>query len=176
VARAPQNWWLYAVAATAGSVIGGFITYRIGLKGGEKALETRIPKKRLDRINRWSRKHTSSAIFIPALLPPPFPLSPFLLVAGAIKIRRINFLLLFSSARLLRFGILAFLSRGHAGWILALLSRYSHPLLIVAVLIIIASSLFAFYHFRKRLHGSLGSRCELTTTVGRIGSHLKPSG
>ena len=157
VAHAPERWWLYAVAATAGSAIGAVLTYRMGKKGGKETLETRIPKKRLDRIYRWSRQYKNSTILIPALLPPPFPLSPFLLVAGATKVHLGKFLLLFSASRLLRFGALALLSRRHAGWILHLLSRYSRHLLIVAIAAISIISLVALYHIRKRWHKSPAS-------------------
>ncbi|MBV9086009.1 MAG: hypothetical protein JOY79_00870, partial [Acidobacteriaceae bacterium] len=39
-----KEWWLYyAFMATVGSVIGGYLTFRLGHKGGEEALEKKIP-------------------------------------------------------------------------------------------------------------------------------------
>jgi membrane protein DedA with SNARE-associated domain len=43
-------------------------------------------------------------------LPPPVPLTPFLLAAGALKVPRGNFLVFYGVARVLRYGLLAWLS------------------------------------------------------------------
>jgi len=34
-----EPWWYYAIMATVGAVIGGYLTYRIGLEGGKETLE-----------------------------------------------------------------------------------------------------------------------------------------
>jgi len=42
-------------------------------------------------------------------LPPPIPLTPFLLAAGALKMTRIRFMLSYGAARMVRYGLLAWL-------------------------------------------------------------------
>src|SRR5438309_11402510 len=80
-ARNQEFWYWYAVVSTAGSVLGGYITYRLGRKGGEKALEKRISRSRVKTLYRKFESGGFWSIFVPALLPPPFPMTPFLIAA-----------------------------------------------------------------------------------------------
>ena len=41
-----EPWWYYAIMATIGSLIGGYLTYRLGAKGGKETLEKKVSKKR----------------------------------------------------------------------------------------------------------------------------------
>jgi hypothetical protein len=41
---------------------------------------------------------------VPALLPPPFPLTPFILTCGALDVNRWRFFATFGAVRLVRFG------------------------------------------------------------------------
>ena len=50
VAGAPQHWWIFVLAATVGSALGAYITYRIGFRGGKEGLEKRIPEKKLKKV------------------------------------------------------------------------------------------------------------------------------
>src|ERR1039457_5673883 len=75
--------WLLAVSAVAGSVLGGYSTWQVGRKGGESALQRHVPARSLNRIVVWVQRHPVLAVFLPAVLPPPVPLSPFVLAAGA---------------------------------------------------------------------------------------------
>ena len=79
-----KEWWLYyAVTATIGAVVGGYLTFRLGEKGGEEALaKENIPEKRAQKVYGIFNKYGFWAITIPALLPPPVPIVPFLLAAG----------------------------------------------------------------------------------------------
>src|SRR5271163_5068977 len=45
-ARQPQLWIYYALMATAGSLLGGFLSYRLARKGGKEALERRFPRRK----------------------------------------------------------------------------------------------------------------------------------
>ncbi len=103
-------WWMYyAAMATAGSVLGGYVTYRLGRKGGEKALEKRFSERRLKKTFKIFERWGFAAITIPAMLPPPIPLVPFLLVAGAMKYSVEKFLTAMIVGRMIRYTILAFL-------------------------------------------------------------------
>ena len=46
--------------------------------------------------------HAILAVALPAVLPPPMPLSPFVLAAGALKMSRNKFLITFTVSRFLR--------------------------------------------------------------------------
>src|SRR5205085_7096949 len=84
-AQERDEWIYYAVMATIGSVLGGYISYRLGRKGGEEALKRKLSAKKIEQVNRAFERWGFATIFVPALLPPPAPLGPFLVGAGAMK-------------------------------------------------------------------------------------------
>jgi membrane protein YqaA with SNARE-associated domain len=79
-ARNEQLWLYYALMATVGSVAGGFLTYRLAQKGGKETLARRFPPKTLDKVYKSFERWGVGAIAIPALLPPPVPMLPFLML------------------------------------------------------------------------------------------------
>src|SRR5438270_7957901 len=78
-------WPFYALMATIGAVAGGYITYALGRTGGKETIERKLKKdkaeKLLKRVDRWG----FWSVMVGALLPPPFPLVPVLLAAGALQ-------------------------------------------------------------------------------------------
>lgn len=110
-ARDETFFWIYPILAAAGSVIGAALTYWVGFKAGEVGLERLVPENRLRRLRESVRSKGAVAMAAAALLPPPFPLTPFVLTCGALKADRRLFLLTFGLARLLRFGAEAGLAR-----------------------------------------------------------------
>jgi membrane protein YqaA with SNARE-associated domain len=125
--------WLLAGSAIAGSLIGGFSTWQLGRKGGEAALRRHVPRILLRRIVGWVERHPILAVFLPALLPPPIPLSPFVLAAGALGVSRNRFLVVFGTARCLRYSFIAWLAASYGRKIIRLysttLQKWSGPLL-----------------------------------------------
>ena len=100
--------WL-AFCAFAGSMIGGYLTWHAGKMGGEKTLEKYVPKRILGRVTGWVQRHGAWSVGLAAILPPPVPLTPFLLAAGALKVGRGAFLWFYGAARAIRYGLLAWL-------------------------------------------------------------------
>jgi len=98
--------WL-AFCAFSGSMIGGYLAWGAGHKGGEAALARYIPKRFLTRITGWMNKNGSWTLGMVTLLPPPVPLMPFVVAAGALGVSRARFLTFYSIARVLRYGFLA---------------------------------------------------------------------
>jgi membrane protein YqaA with SNARE-associated domain len=127
------NPWLLASCAVAGSILGGYSTWHIGRKGGEAALHRYVPARFLRRIVSWVERHRILAIFLPAVLPPPFPLSPFVLATGALGVSRRRFLVVFSAARSLRYAFIAWLALIYGRPVVRIwsgtLQRWSAPLL-----------------------------------------------
>lgn len=103
------NPWLLVPLAVIGSVIGAYITWTTGKKGGEPALRRYVPRRYYNRITRWTGSHGALAIALAAVLPPPVPLLPFLLAAGSLGVPRGRFLASFTAARTARYGIVAWL-------------------------------------------------------------------
>lgn len=84
-ARQERLWLYYALMATAGSLMGGFLTYRLARRGGKEALERRFSRGKVDRVCKIFERWGFGAIAIPAVLPPPSPMVPFLFAAGAMQ-------------------------------------------------------------------------------------------
>src|SRR3979411_445709 len=82
-ARHREPWPYYALMATLGAVIGGYITYSLARKGGKQAMERKLSRRRAAKVYATVERWGFWAVAVPALLPPPFPFVPFLIAAGA---------------------------------------------------------------------------------------------
>ena len=120
-ARSGMFFWIYPLLAAAGSVTGAAITYWVGRKVGELGLERLVPGHRFERFRRRVQKQGAVAMAFAALLPPPFPLTPFVLTCGALEVDRVMFFTTFAAARLLRFGGEAVLARVYGRGVLRVL-------------------------------------------------------
>ena len=146
-ARDAKLWPYYAVMATLGSVLGGFVTYRLARKGGEKSLEKRLSAKSMKRVVKLFERWGFAAIAIPAVLPPPMPFVPFLLAAGAMQYSVKKFLLAMALGRIVRYMILAYLAARYGRKMLPFLLQHGNPVL-AAVVAVVVTSLLAYLVFR----------------------------
>jgi membrane protein YqaA with SNARE-associated domain len=146
-ARDARLWPYYAVMATLGSVLGGFVTYRLARKGGEKSLEKRLSAKSMKRVVKLFERWGFAAIAIPAVLPPPMPFVPFLLAAGAMQYSVKKFLLAMALGRIVRYMILAYLAARYGRKMLPFLLQHGNPVL-AAVVAVVVTSLLAYLVFR----------------------------
>lgn len=144
--------WLLAASAVAGSLLGGYSTWHVGRKGGEAALRRHIPARLHGRIVGWVERHPVLAVLLPAVLPPPIPLSPFVLAAGALGVSRSRFLLVFGTARTLRYSLVAWLAVTYGRKVVGLwsvtLERWSGPLLWLFGALVAASVCFITWKLR----------------------------
>jgi membrane protein YqaA with SNARE-associated domain len=143
-ARSPELWFYYAVMATVGSVLGGFVTYRLARKGGEKSLEKRLSVKSMKKVVKLFERWGFAAIAIPALLPPPMPLVPFLLAAGAMKYSAKKFVLAMALGRIARYSILAYLAARYGRKTLPFLMQHGHPVVAAVVGVVVTAALVYF--------------------------------
>ena len=144
--------WLLTPCAIAGSIVGGYTTWLTGRRGGEAALQHYVPARLLGRVVRWVQHHSTLAVFIPALLPPPIPLLPFALASGALGVSRNRFLAVFGAARSLRYSFVAWLGVAYGRKVVRLFSAslqmWSTPLLCVFVGLMVAGVCFGIYKVR----------------------------
>jgi len=147
-ARSPELWFYYGVMATLGSVLGGFVTYRLARKGGEKSLEKRLSAKSMKRVIKLFERWGFAAIAIPALLPPPMPLVPFLLAAGAMHYSVKKFLAAMALGRIVRYMTLAYLAARFGRKMLPFLLQHGHPMLAVVVGLVV-TGLLVYFVFRE---------------------------
>lgn len=132
-ARREHFWLYYASMATAGSVIGGFVTYRLARKGGKETLARRFSLAKLEKVYKIFARWGLGAVAIPALLPPPLPMFPFLFAAGTVQYPVRKFLFALTLGRIVRYTLLAFLSARYGERILAFISEHAHPALFIVI-------------------------------------------
>jgi membrane protein YqaA with SNARE-associated domain len=116
-ARKPELFWLYALLATIGSLIGAAGTFWVGKKAGEKGLTRFVGARRLKRVT----ERVNRGAFVVAglgLIPPPFPFTPFVLASGALGMNPWSFFAALAGVRIFRFGIEAALASHYGSGIL----------------------------------------------------------
>ena len=145
-----EPWIYYAVMATVGSVMGGYLTYRMARRTGKAALAKRFPKKKVDKVCAIFERWGFASVAIPALLPPPFPIVPMLLAAGALQYPTKKFLAALSVGRGARYVILAYLGDHYGRHIVSFFARYYAPALIILVAITVIGALFGGYEYWRR--------------------------
>jgi membrane protein YqaA with SNARE-associated domain len=116
-ARNPDLFWLYALLATVGSVTGAAGTYWVGRKVGEKGLTRFVSARRLTRV----KAQVDRGVFVVAglaLIPPPFPFTPFVLASGAFGMNPWSFFGALAAVRAFRFAVEAALAAQYGSGIL----------------------------------------------------------
>jgi membrane protein YqaA with SNARE-associated domain len=148
-----NSWLLLILLATAGSALGGWFSYQVGQSGGMAFIEKRIPARIFKRVCEWMEDHAILSVALPAILPPPMPLSPFVLAAGALRMSRKKFLTTFTISRAARHTIAAWLGIHYGRHIVrlwnGLSAKYATPVLIVLWVGIAISCAFAFWQLYK---------------------------
>ena len=144
-----EHWLLAVLLATLGSALGGYFSYQVGHSGGMAFLEKRVPARIFKRVTSWMENNAILAVALPAILPPPMPLSPFVLAAGALNMSRNKFLATFTLSRAIRHAIAAWLGIHYGRAVIrlwnAISARYGTPILIVLWIGILASCAYAFW-------------------------------
>jgi membrane protein YqaA with SNARE-associated domain len=132
LAASHKEWWAYyAVMATIGGVLGGYITYEIAHKGGKEAIERKLDKKKADKVLKRFRRWSFWSVAVGAILPPPFPLVPVLVAAGGSQYSKWKFLAALTLGRGIRYGIVAFFGRLYGRQIVGFFSHYYKPTALV---------------------------------------------
>ena len=148
-----QKVVLLVLLATIGSALGGYFSHLVGHRGGMAFLEKRVPPRIFKRVCHWMESHAILSVALPAILPPPMPLSPFVLAAGALNMSRKKFMIAFTVSRCLRHIIAAWLGIHYGRHIIrlwnGLSAKYATPFLIVLWAGIGVSCAFAFWQLYK---------------------------
>ncbi len=146
-------WWYYAAMATIGAVFGGYITYSLARKGGKETFERKLSKKKAEKVFARFERWGFGAVAVPALLPPPFPIVPFLLAAGAMQYSRKKFVVALALGRAIRFTIVAGLGAIYGRHIVRFFSQYYKPALFVLIALAVMGGVLAliqYYRYRNR--------------------------
>lgn len=144
-----QIWPYYAVMATVGAVLGGYITYLLGRKGGREAIERRFNKRKAGKLFKRFDKWGFRTVAITALLPPPFPLVPVLLAAGGLQYPRKKFLGALTLGRSIRYFLIAGIGSLYARPITAFFNRYYKAAVIILVTLAVIGGIAALFEYRR---------------------------
>jgi membrane protein YqaA with SNARE-associated domain len=145
-----QPWFYYTIMATAGAVLGGYLTYRMARKGGKETLEKRLSARKVKKIYAIFERWGFAAVAIPAILPPPFPITPMLLAAGAMQYPTRKFLTALAVGRGIRFTILAYLGYHYGRHIVKFFAQYYWPVMIVLIALSAVGALYGLYQYKRR--------------------------
>lgn len=144
-----RDWWpYYAFMATAGSVVGGYLTYRLARGEGEGRLGRRLKRSRMEKVHSTFEKWGFGAIAVPAMLPPPLPMVPFLIAAGATQYSVKKFLLALFLGRAVRYSVLGILGALYGRQILGFFSQHTQAIVWTAIVLVMAGILLAILRGR----------------------------
>jgi membrane protein YqaA with SNARE-associated domain len=157
---------LAALAAIAGSVIGGYLSWASGAKGGEAALHRYLPKRFTRRLFGWVESNGALGLIGAGVLPPPFPLTPVLLAAGAFGVSKRKFLIYFGVARVFRYSLVAWLAAIYGRALVRAfrhyLSGWSSTLMWVYLVLVVAGILYGLWKFRQERSRPAGTHAALS--------------
>jgi membrane protein YqaA with SNARE-associated domain len=150
------NPWLATLAGAMGSLVGGYFTWSAGKKGGEAMLKHYASEQFVKRIKGWVKRNGMLTVGVSSILPPPLPLMPFLLSAGALGVSRTRYMVSLGIARTLRYGLLAWLGATYGRIMIRAWARYlagwSDVILWSFVGLLVAAVAFGIWKYRHDQH------------------------
>jgi len=126
-------WFEFAATATAGSVIGAYLTFRIARKAGSAYLDRKFRKSQLAKFLRLFKRWGRGTLIASTMIPLPSPTTMFFAAAGASDYPQSEFLAIVAASRAVRYFGVAFIASHygrhflnvlrhpsqHWGWVLA---------------------------------------------------------
>jgi membrane protein DedA with SNARE-associated domain len=148
-----EMFWLFPPFVTAMSLVGAALTFWVGRSAGEVGLPRLVSSRHLDRMKSTVQKAGAGRLAAAAVLPPPFPLTPFVLTCGALDLDRRRFFLVFGLMRLIRFSAVALLARQYGDRVRQILESQELQtgvivVVLVAITAVIASAVMLFRRTR----------------------------
>ncbi|HUY80538.1 MAG TPA: VTT domain-containing protein [Acidobacteriaceae bacterium] len=150
------NPWLATLAGTLGSLVGGYSTWTAGKSGGEAMLKRYGSDRLLRRIERWMKRNGMLTVAVASILPPPLPLMPFLLSAGALGMSRTRYMIALGVARAARYGLIAWLGATYGRTVLRAWSHYmagwADGIMWAFTALVIAVALYGVWRHKSNQH------------------------
>ena len=146
-ARHGQPWYYYGLMATAGSVLGAYLTFRMARRAGAGYMHKKFGERRVAGLLKFFERWGTGALVITTGVPFPFPTSAFFATAGVVDYPLRRFLLVVTAARAARYFAVAAVA-AHYGRLFIRVLR--HPtqylgwmLLMVGVAILVTAAAIA---------------------------------
>jgi membrane protein YqaA with SNARE-associated domain len=109
-----STWYEYAAAATAGSIVGAYLTFRFARKAGSAYLDKKFRKGKVSKFLKLFKKWGTGTLVASTAIPFPTPTSMFFAAAGASDYPLAKFLIVVTLCRSARYTAIAFVA-GHYG-------------------------------------------------------------
>ena len=107
-------WYEYAAVATAGSVIGAFLTFRVAHKAGAAYLERKFKKRgRVSAVRKMFEKWGTGILFASTTIPLPSPTGILFAAAGASDYPTSKFLMVVGIGRAIRYTAIALIAEAY---------------------------------------------------------------
>jgi membrane protein YqaA with SNARE-associated domain len=146
----PERMLYYASMATIGSVIGVAFTHWVSAKGGRKGIEGGHKSRQIAYVERRVHEHGGIAIATAALMPPPFPFTPFIVVAAALQYPLRRMLLIIAACRAVRFATEGALAMIYGRRIIGMAqSPYVEGFIVALIAVSIAGSAWSIMNWRR---------------------------
>ncbi|MCX7781213.1 MAG: DedA family protein [Negativicutes bacterium] len=153
---APELAIYYSLAATAGSVAGGFVGYAIGYRFGPPIVKKCVSPQYIDKIKGLVDAYGGWAIWIAAMAPIPYKFVS--ISAGAFRINKLVFLAASVFGRAKRFVVEGVLIYYYGSQALQLMQRYADETVVfLAAVAVLAAAGFTLRSFINR---KKTKRCE----------------
>ncbi len=151
-ARQREPWYYYAGAATAGSVIGAYFTFRMARKAGLDYLNRKFGKRKVAKLLKYFQRWGTGALVVSTAIPLPFPTSSFFAVAGALGYPLRTFIVIVALGRAVRYGAIAAIA-AHYGrrFVVGLRHLRGHSVGLLAIAAAVIIVVTAAMVLRKRL-------------------------
>jgi membrane protein YqaA with SNARE-associated domain len=152
-------WYEYAAVATAGSVVGAYLTFRLARRAGIAYLHSKFGHNRVAALLKVFRKWGTGALAVSTAVPFPFPTSAFFAAAGASGYGKRKFLIIVALCRAARYSLIAILAEHYGRHFVRVVrhpDRYWGWLLLFAA--IVAAVIAAGVLVRRRLEGNSTAR------------------
>lgn len=147
----------YAAMATLGSVAGCLIIDWIGRKGGEEGLHKLLSERRIEYVKKKVTQEAGWALALAAIMPPPFPFTPFVVGAAAFQYPRKKLFSILATMRFLRFAGIGLLGIFFGDRILNIAKEPAVEYSIIAIVIIsIIGSVASIYKWIQRSRTARG--------------------
>jgi membrane protein YqaA with SNARE-associated domain len=144
-----REWWAwYALMATVGEVLGGYVTYRLAEKGGRETLEKKVGKPRAEKVYKRFEKRGTITIFTGAILPPPFPFTSILMAAGILQYPHKKFFSALTAGRAIRFFAVAWFGRIYGPQMIAFFARHYKQAMYVLIALAVAAGIGALVYYK----------------------------
>ncbi|HEX4783419.1 MAG TPA: VTT domain-containing protein [Candidatus Sulfotelmatobacter sp.] len=148
-------WYEYGATASAGSVVGAYLTFRLAHRAGEAYVEKKFKKGTVSRFLKLFKKWGTGTLVASTAIPFPTPTSMFFAAAGASDYPLPKFLIVVTLCRAVRYFGIAFIAGQYGrGFIHVLRHPLQHWGWLTVALALIAVSITGGILINRRLQSA----------------------